>query len=110
MSNIIIHEQDDLLLGDALALGDLVGVAGVGLVAVVAVAVGPACAGVVVTADEMVASTRRCDGVLPRRRRCGRTESACVSRDPAALEIFDADAARLPGDYHSPVVLPGTLR
>ena len=84
--------------------------AGVGLVAVVAVAVGPACAGVVVTADEMVASTRRCDGVLPRRRRCGRTESACVSRDPAALEIFDADAARLPGDYHSPVVLPGTLR
>ena len=39
MSNIIIHEQDDLLLGDALALRDLVGVAGVGLVAVVAVAV-----------------------------------------------------------------------
>ena len=72
--DVVVHEQDDLLLGDALALGDLVGVAGVGLVAVVAVAVGPA------------------------------------SNVVTALEIFEADAARLPGDDDGPVVLPGTLR
>ena len=41
MSDVVVHEQYNLLLGDALALGDLVGVAGVGLVAVVAVAVAP---------------------------------------------------------------------
>ena len=33
-----------------------------------------------------------------------------VSRDPAALKIFDTDAAPLPGDDHGPVVLPGTFR
>ena len=64
-----------MFLGDALALGDLVGVAGVGLVAVVAVAVRPV-RSIVVT----------------------------------ALEIFEADAARLPGDDDGPVVLPGALR
>ena len=48
--------------------------AGVGLVAVVAVAVGPA------------------------------------SNVVTALEIFEADAARLPGDDDGPVVLPGPLR
>ena len=74
VGNIIIHEQYNLFLGDALALGDLVGVAGVGLVAVVAVAVGPA------------------------------------SNVVTALEIFEADAARLPGDDDGPVVLPGPLR
>ena len=42
VGDVVVHEQDDLLFGDALALGDLVGVAGVGLVAVVAVAVRPA--------------------------------------------------------------------
>ena len=107
--DVVVHEQDDLLLGDALALGDLVGVAGVGLVAVVAVAVRPACTVVVVTAVEMVASTPSLRWRLPRRRRCGRTRVR-VSRDPAALEIFDADAAQLPGDDDGPVVLPGALR
>ena len=74
VGNIIIHEQDDLLFRNTFLLGDLVGVAGVGLVAVVAVAVGPA------------------------------------SNVVTALEIFEADAARLPGDYHGPVMLPGPLR
>ena len=36
-------------------------------------------------------------------------ESACV-RDPVALEIFEADAARAPGDDDRPVVLPGAFR
>ena len=59
--------------------------AGVGLVAVVAVAVRPA--GAVVVVVERIGS------------RCA-----------AALEIFEADAARLPGDDDGPVVLPGALR
>jgi hypothetical protein len=39
VGDVVVHEQYNLPLGDALALRDLVGVAGVGLVAVVAVAV-----------------------------------------------------------------------
>ena len=63
VGDVVVHEQDDLLLGDALALGDLVGVAGVGLVAVVAVAVGPASN--VVTALEIFEA----DAARPTRRR-----------------------------------------